>query len=525
MKTLHLDNLENEVYDLILERGSDYYLEGRVSPEGKNGDWTEFTVKGTEPYSVRLKIAGNEVKEYICDCPYDMGPVCKHIAACLYYLRAEQKKKSNKKASTTGKMSPNEKRLVSAIRHAKGRSGYIDWDSADDLGNVGHEILDEAEEAYGRGAYRSCAESCLLVLSYLTETLNYADDSSGYLGDAIRYSYDLLKRMATEKIIDEDTRKDLLTFCMDSFLTRKFGDWDWHMGMMELAESLASNEEEAKQIIEAIQKMCPRDSSKDEYLSGHDYETGVSIILKLKESFFPDEANSYMESHLDLNKIRDAAIDKALSHEDIDKARKLALDGIDNTPEGLPGVILHWQFRLFRIALIANDSKDIIRYAEQFWIEDFNLHWPNDGDTCYDYYNIIKEIIGEASWPQYISTFSEKLHREAPWFSKTYPELCVREKWWEKLLDFLAEKMNAGLLKDYEKYLKKDYSQELVNLYSRLVYKELGSGTGRRTYKEVCSYLRRMRKLGGEAQVQSTIADLRMKYPRRPALLDELDNV
>lgn len=34
-----------------------------------------------------------------------------------------------------------------------------------------------------------------------------------------------------------------------------------------------------------------------------------------------------------------------------------------------------------------------------------------------------------------------------------------------------------------------------------------------------------MKKLGRKDVVSETIADLRSKYPRRPALLDELDNV
>ena len=30
---------------------------------------------------------GDEVVDYSCDCPYDMGPVCKHVVAALFELQ------------------------------------------------------------------------------------------------------------------------------------------------------------------------------------------------------------------------------------------------------------------------------------------------------------------------------------------------------------------------------------------------------------------------------------------------------
>lgn len=65
----------------------------------------------------------------------------------------------------------------------------------------------------------------------------------------------------------------------------------------------------------------------------------------------------------------------------------------------------------------------------------------------------------------------------------------------------------------------------IIELYRDCVYQRLEKGVGRNIYQEICSYLRHMKKLGRKDVVSETIADLRSKYPRRPALLDELDNV
>lgn len=92
-------------------------------------------------------------------------------------------------------------------------------------------------------------------------------------------------------------------------------------------------------------------------------------------------------------------------------------------------------------------------------------------------------------------------------------------------MEYVAEQKDARYIKEYEKYLKADYRDRLVDLYRECVYERLEKGVGRPVYQEICSYLRHIKKLGRKDIVRETIEDLRAKYPRRPALLDELDRV
>ena len=116
MKPIHLDNFENEISDRILERGYEYYLDGRVVQEHSDKDSFLFTVEGTEPYEVRLKLETNLIKEHDCDCPYDMGPVCKHVAACLYYIKNEHLEKE-------GKQKKNLLQCIRATDHCRHPNG------------------------------------------------------------------------------------------------------------------------------------------------------------------------------------------------------------------------------------------------------------------------------------------------------------------------------------------------------------------------------------------------------------------
>ena len=73
-----------------MQRGLNYFKKGYVTDveEIGLGDY-EATVNGREIYTVHLHVEKGVVTEYDCDCPYDQGPVCKHIVAVLFYLQQD----------------------------------------------------------------------------------------------------------------------------------------------------------------------------------------------------------------------------------------------------------------------------------------------------------------------------------------------------------------------------------------------------------------------------------------------------
>jgi uncharacterized Zn finger protein len=91
----------NECLDeAILKRGLTYFRNGKVHEphDGAPGEF-EAVVEGTEPYTVRLQVDHDVVVEHECSCPYDAGPVCKHVAAVLFYLQKDELGLKVKKAT------------------------------------------------------------------------------------------------------------------------------------------------------------------------------------------------------------------------------------------------------------------------------------------------------------------------------------------------------------------------------------------------------------------------------------------
>jgi uncharacterized Zn finger protein len=85
-----LDQFEQIIDDTILKRGLQYFRKGLVEePEELSHGEFEAIVLGSEPYRVTVTIRDGEVTNHTCSCPYDMGPVCKHVVAVLFVLQEE----------------------------------------------------------------------------------------------------------------------------------------------------------------------------------------------------------------------------------------------------------------------------------------------------------------------------------------------------------------------------------------------------------------------------------------------------
>lgn len=83
---MHYHNFEDDIHALVLELGQEYFVKGAVHDLKKTEAGWRARVEGTDSYSVTL--GGTEaVDTWICNCPYDHGPVCKHVAATLYAVR------------------------------------------------------------------------------------------------------------------------------------------------------------------------------------------------------------------------------------------------------------------------------------------------------------------------------------------------------------------------------------------------------------------------------------------------------
>jgi len=560
-----LHQFEQHIDEAILKRGMAYFKNRQVHPpeEITSGQY-EAIVEGSEDYTVRMNIQNRVVREYSCTCPYDLGPVCKHVVAVLFYLQQDElgleafskKKKADTKPAkrktvadrvddllekiphdelkqfvrnnvadnssfrnlflssyahlTEGEsLSFYRKQVKSILQTAKGRGGFIEWSQARYVGKQAHDLLNTAYKHEENQNYRSAIFICCAVLDEMTGALQYADDSNGDIGGPLNDASGLLSEIS-QKQLPEDIRFELFCYCISAFEKNIFSGWDWHLGMLSIASQVARTDEEMQKLLALIDQ--PRDS---EYERQESQQIKFYLLQKFKGQ---EEAARFMEQHLSNPSLRAAAIQKAIDKKDFDKAIAIAQDGIKHDEKSKPGLVADWHDWLLRIAMQQGDKEKIILYARKLFVD-------SNRDKR-EYYQLMKTQVAPEQWTAFVEDLVRDIRKKSRWLDfGVLADIFISEAWWDRLLKLLRENPSLNHLEHYEKYLAKDYAKELAQMYAHGISESLSRQTGRNHYQTACRYLRRIIKLGEREIAQQMMDGFRTQYAQRKALMEELDRV
>lgn len=566
-----LSHFEEYIDGPILKRGLSYFKKGFVhEPEEiRPGDY-EAVVEGSEEYTVKLSIRNRVISEHSCDCPYDMGPVCKHVAAVIFYLEQEElgltqstKKGSSKKAKASSskptkrktiaqqvddlldkvthdeltlfvrelaakdslfrdlllasfaQYNPNEskalytKQINTLIKVARGKYGFLDSSRAEYVSKELSSMLGLANHYIRKGNHKSAFFICTAIKDELISALEYADDMDGNLTDTIYDAFDTLATIAQEDP-PEEVRELIFKYCLTSFSKRSFSGWDWHLNFLRLAAYTLSTDSEMEELFKRIAAI-PKSS---EYEVKKAQEIQYDVLLKRKGK---SVAQRYLEQNIDNPSFRAQAIQDALDQKDYEKATALANDGIEQD-SGYPGLEIDWYDWLLKIAESQKDPERIILYTRYLLLESHN---PKR-----DYYQILQATVPPEQWTGFVETIVQEAMERKPYYrTDLVASIFIREEWWSRLLDLVKEERTLDQLAKYEKLLAKHYPSELADLYTERIIRYVKDHVGRDHYRTACRYIRRMIKLGARDKADAVISQLRHSYGRRRALMEELDKI
>lgn len=562
-----LKEFEQHIDETILKRGLSYFRKGFVSPpEEISKNICQATVSGSEEYTVELTIKNGVVTEQVCNCLYDMGPVCKHIVAVLFCLQQEElglavpepasrkaKTKPAAKAKTVEeqvnalleKITHEElkefirgealrqssfrnsflasfaeknaseskalyaKQVKSALRTAAGRDGFIYWDRAYMVYQAVNELMMKAQQQLEKGNYRPAFFISTAVMEEMTDALLYSDDSNGEIGIGVQTAFETLSRMAGQKL-PEDIRLLLLGYLLEAFKEDRYAGWDWHLGILQMAAGMLAGEDEAAQITALLDNIKPWDFEKER----------IQLIKYdvIKQTRGPAAANEYMEQNLSNTSFKRMVVAGAIKNKEFDKAKRILTEAIKEDKQQRPGLVKEWCDWLLKIAQAQDDRDQIIHYARMLFLDHFR------GEQ--DYYQVMKNIVAPGEWTGFVERLVAEKTSASRWADTGFiADIYVREQWWERLLALLREHGSINYLEYYGNYLSKEYPGELVKLYAKAVMEYMENSTGRTHYQTTCRYLRRMIKLGGRGEVDGLVSRFKTLYPKRKALLEELEKV
>ncbi len=84
--SIPIEHFEEHIHVLIAERGKEYWEAQQVLMLQETSEGWTAVIEGQEPYQVLLE-GHDEIENWHCTCPFEHGPVCKHIAAAFYAVR------------------------------------------------------------------------------------------------------------------------------------------------------------------------------------------------------------------------------------------------------------------------------------------------------------------------------------------------------------------------------------------------------------------------------------------------------
>ena len=84
---------------------------------------------------------------------------------------------------------------------------------------------------------------------------------------------------------------------------------------------------------------------------------------------------------------------------------------------------------------------------------------------------------------------------------------------------------NPQYIARYADFLKEKYPDEVVALYNNRIKAAAQSSSKRSAYQDVCSLIRRYKKIAGKVNAAELVDELRVLYKKKRAFVDELSKL
>jgi len=555
--TVTLANFEESIDPAILRRGRSYHANGRVIglSEIDTGSW-QATVEGAYMYQVNVSIAPDGALDWSCDCPYEWGPVCKHVTAVLYGLEEASTLNDATDPSAPGR--PRESRadrvrdaldalsgdqirdlllesvlkdpeltnLVLArygsaeqgqeayhqlvrdsLRVGQGRHGYLDYRGAVKAADGVYIVLSRAKTYVSQGQPALAIAVYQAVIEEVVPAVAQADDSAGALSGCVSTALYDLQDLAGQ--LAPAARAELFDYCLSEAPKERYAGWDWRWDLVSIAAEMATTERQRTALFTALDQIAAGRADSG-WLAGYDQQRAAEIKLSFIRGHEGEEAAlAFLEEHVQHESLRMALARMHLERGDLATARQVCQEWLDHPDPHKPGLRKDFLAILLDIAEVSGDRPEQIRLAETLFLETGRV----------EYYQLLKELIGPAEWLAYRPDF---LRRASATRWVDMAELYLAEEMWDELLAYVQDRPKAA--PHYDEQLGQRYPEELGAIYERLALHTLASRVNRSGYQEACAYLRRMQALGQGERVAELIAHWREQYKRRPALMEELNN-
>lgn len=576
-----LENMKAHVPSKIWYRGENYYDSGAVSnlEEVSEGEWVA-TVEGTDEYEVEISLEDDCLTSWSCDCPYEED-ICKHVVATVLAIRDQQKKasrsafkhmvkedtsiakdilnqdslqvlkssltliKSNELsafvleyASQSPEFATALKQKIQAKTQSKtitdfrsevqkafntytrtSRSRYQQYDGPGRNWGAVFNKIDLLLEKARQLAKNNLVNDALIIATQVLrsfgevydEELQYNDEGEVYT--ICETAGDLIIDTINNHTLPQQRKDELLQELCRIAKLFPYNDYEIY-DIDELVQSVSISIQPADKALALIDKLL--EERQDSYALYQMVLRKVNLLYQINE---PQKADEIIREYLFLPEIRRQEVDKLIANAQYDSAIRLLDEGI-RIAEGKkhPGKVNEWQKIKLNIYEKTNDKQAATTVCRQLFIS-------NRGDLIY--YKKLKGLIPATAWGDFLKTMIQEIESECPYFATDCrkADLYLNEGDNDNLFHLLQliKENQLNVLLQYAPHLRETHSEALIPLFFAHLNAYAEKNLGRNYYEFIAKALHIMKKLkGGDKAVRELVAEFRIKYKRRPAMIDEL---
>jgi hypothetical protein len=564
---MELNTFRKQVDPVILARGKDYYVNGSVKEIEKNkeGDWLSL-VEGSNDYTVEISINNLSIESVYCDCPFNYGPVCKHVVATLFAIEnlinktdtvnTQEINNSDEKRSSldeifekVSKQDLQDFITTSLMGHGYGiessliayfsqyvsgnlRDKYLKiikniFDNIDDsyhsynrysetsstLSDSIYALLDSVQAFIEKNKFKEAIVISQCLIEEFAENIEYVDDDCYILEEIFDSFQELIAQ------VDNSTKDKLFYYCLKEYPKNKYQDYGYDANFLFCLQDLISNKKHQEIFLEMLDTQI-----KQTQLSG---STNKHInYLKTKYNFlennnYHDKAQLLLLDNLHYLDFRSIAINHAIEARKFKQAKKLCLEGINSaTNENIRGVKRDLYDFLLDIAELEKNKEDICKWAEKLFQQSYR---------DMDYYKKLKSAYPKKQWAKKCESIINQIRGKSSYGGYVEAEVIANifiiEKYFERLLKLLQiNSTRIQFIDKYANYLIKSYPNHMIDLYATGI-KKYAEKTGRPIYHEVVRYMKALSKIPkSEFMVDELLVYFKSNYKNRSAMMEILRN-
>ncbi|MEY2191912.1 hypothetical protein AB7942_04120 [Neobacillus sp. BF23-41] len=309
---------------------------------------------------------------------------------------------------------------------------------------------------------------------------------------------------------NEKEKKGLFDAIVKEALKEHYNGWsDWRYALLKICTYYSPIKDLKKKLEKQLKSLFEKTESS---WSDRFEKTQIKLLQfeNIERCDGVDATEIFIYENIQHSEFREKAIANELGKGEFKKVIQLCLDG-EKADAEYRGLVHKWREYRYQTYELLGDIEQQKQLARE-------LLFTNE----FTYYLKLKELYPANEWDDALNKIVDdfkKMKNKLP----VYLSILKEENLTAELLTYCQSNIRSII--DLYPYIIKDYLEEVNKLFIKFIEYSAEEATDRKKYRTVCSIIKTYKKACGTIHSHKLIGELREKYKRRPAFIEEIRKI